>query len=111
MAPLDDYEGAAVAARGGAHAIRMPEDQTLRCCGVNNRGVALWKDKVISIALDGRSCSPQPPSRRSCFVSRIVAPVPPKRICAQGDPASGVRSAMRRESTARQGWRPPMATA
>jgi alcohol dehydrogenase (cytochrome c) len=27
------------------------------CCGVNNRGVALWKDKVISIALDGR-CSP-----------------------------------------------------
>jgi alcohol dehydrogenase (cytochrome c) len=24
------------------------------CCGVNNRGVALWKDKIISIALDGR---------------------------------------------------------
>jgi alcohol dehydrogenase (cytochrome c) len=24
------------------------------CCGVNNRGVALWKDKVISIVLDGR---------------------------------------------------------
>jgi alcohol dehydrogenase (cytochrome c) len=24
------------------------------CCGVNNRGVALWKDEVISIALDGR---------------------------------------------------------
>jgi len=24
------------------------------CCGVNNRGVALWKDKVISISLDGR---------------------------------------------------------
>ncbi len=24
------------------------------CCGVNNRGVAMWKDKVISIALDGR---------------------------------------------------------
>ena len=24
------------------------------CCGVNNRGVALWKDQVISIALDGR---------------------------------------------------------
>jgi alcohol dehydrogenase (cytochrome c) len=24
------------------------------CCGVNNRGVALWKDKVISAALDGR---------------------------------------------------------
>src|SRR6266571_3339846 len=27
------------------------------CCGVNNRGVALWKDKVISIALDGRMCA------------------------------------------------------
>jgi alcohol dehydrogenase (cytochrome c) len=24
------------------------------CCGVNNRGVALWKDRVISISLDGR---------------------------------------------------------
>jgi alcohol dehydrogenase (cytochrome c) len=24
------------------------------CCGGNNRGVALWKDKIISIALDGR---------------------------------------------------------
>jgi alcohol dehydrogenase (cytochrome c) len=24
------------------------------CCGVNNRGVALWKDKIVSIALDGR---------------------------------------------------------
>src|SRR5580693_8205445 len=24
------------------------------CCGVNNRGVALWTDKVISISLDGR---------------------------------------------------------
>jgi alcohol dehydrogenase (cytochrome c) len=24
------------------------------CCGVNNRGVALWNDKVISVALDGR---------------------------------------------------------
>jgi len=24
------------------------------CCGVNNRGVAFWKDKIISVALDGR---------------------------------------------------------
>jgi alcohol dehydrogenase (cytochrome c) len=24
------------------------------CCGINNRGVALWKDKVISVSLDGR---------------------------------------------------------
>ena len=24
------------------------------CCGVNNRGIALWKDRVISVALDGR---------------------------------------------------------
>ena len=24
------------------------------CCGVDNRGVALWHDKIISIALDGR---------------------------------------------------------
>lgn len=24
------------------------------CCGVNNRGAALWKDQVVSVALDGR---------------------------------------------------------
>jgi alcohol dehydrogenase (cytochrome c) len=24
------------------------------CCGVNNRGVALWKDKIVSHVLDGR---------------------------------------------------------
>ena len=24
------------------------------CCGVNNRGVAFWQDKIISISLDGR---------------------------------------------------------
>jgi len=24
------------------------------CCGVNNRGVALWKDKIVSATLDGR---------------------------------------------------------
>jgi alcohol dehydrogenase (cytochrome c) len=24
------------------------------CCGINNRGVALWKDKLISVSLDGR---------------------------------------------------------
>ena len=27
------------------------------CCGINNRGVALWKDKVISVSLDGRMFS------------------------------------------------------
>jgi len=27
---------------------------TVTCCGVDNRGVALWRDKVISHALDGR---------------------------------------------------------
>ena len=24
------------------------------CCGVNNRGVALWKDKIVSVTLDAR---------------------------------------------------------
>jgi short subunit dehydrogenase-like uncharacterized protein len=33
-----------------------------------------------------------------------------KRSYARGDPASGARSATRRESAARHGWRPPMAT-
>jgi len=26
----------------------------IACCQINNRGVALWKDKVISVTLDGR---------------------------------------------------------
>lgn len=26
----------------------------IACCGVNNRGIALWKDKVVSHTLDGR---------------------------------------------------------
>jgi alcohol dehydrogenase (cytochrome c) len=34
--------------------IDRPWAGDVACCGVNNRGVALWKDKVISIALDGR---------------------------------------------------------
>src|SRR5262245_47825138 len=34
--------------------IDRPWAADVACCGVNNRGVALWKDKVISIALDGR---------------------------------------------------------
>jgi len=35
------------------------------CCGVNNRGVALWKDKVISIALDGRIFALNAPPAKS----------------------------------------------
>ena len=35
-------------------AVDRPWAGDVACCGVNNRGVALWKDKVISIALDGR---------------------------------------------------------
>ena len=34
------------------------------CCGVNNRGVALWKDKVISISLDGRLFAVEQGDRR-----------------------------------------------
>jgi alcohol dehydrogenase (cytochrome c) len=36
---------------GSVYAIDV---SAVACCGVNNRGVALWKDNVISIALDGR---------------------------------------------------------
>ncbi|MCC6984150.1 MAG: PQQ-binding-like beta-propeller repeat protein [Bauldia sp.] len=35
-------------------AIDKPWAADVACCGVNNRGVALWQDKVISVALDGR---------------------------------------------------------
>jgi alcohol dehydrogenase (cytochrome c) len=45
------------------------------CCGVNNRGVALWKDKVISI--DASSLSTKRPARR-CGSARSLIPRLPR---------------------------------
>jgi alcohol dehydrogenase (cytochrome c) len=44
------------------------------CCGVNNRGVALWKDKVISIALDGRMFSINKASGEVVWERKIAEP-------------------------------------
>ena len=46
------------------------------CCGVNNRGVALWRDKVISIALDGRMFARRP--ARSYGSERSPIPQTPR---------------------------------
>ena len=42
--------------QAGGRWIRTDKDWSgaVSCCGVNNRGVALWRDKVISHTLDGR---------------------------------------------------------
>ena len=56
-------------------------------------------------------CSPRYPFRSCCAGSRTAARGPPKRSGAQGDPVSGARCAIWRESAARPGWRPPMAIA
>ncbi len=44
------------------------------CCGVNNRGVALWKDKVISIALDGRMFAINKATGEAVWERKIAEP-------------------------------------
>jgi alcohol dehydrogenase (cytochrome c) len=44
------------------------------CCGVNNRGVALWKDKVISVALDGRMFSINKATGEVAWERKIAEP-------------------------------------
>jgi alcohol dehydrogenase (cytochrome c) len=44
------------------------------CCGVNNRGVALWKDKVISISLDGRLFALNKATGEKVWERRIADP-------------------------------------
>ncbi len=44
------------------------------CCGVNNRGVALWKDKVISISLDGRMFATNKATGEAVWERKIADP-------------------------------------
>ena len=44
------------------------------CCGVNNRGVALWKDKVISVSLDGRLFALSKATGEKVWERRIADP-------------------------------------
>src|SRR3989440_12354251 len=44
------------------------------CCGVNNRGVALWKDKIISISLDGRLFATNKATGEKVWERRIADP-------------------------------------
>jgi alcohol dehydrogenase (cytochrome c) len=46
----------------------------IACCGVNNRGVALWKDKVISISLDGRMFSTNKATGEMVWERKIADP-------------------------------------
>ena len=44
------------------------------CCGVNNRGVALWKDKVISHTLDGRLIATDKETGEVAWESKMANP-------------------------------------
>ena len=44
------------------------------CCGVNNRGVALWKDKIISITLDGRMIAMKKDTGETVWERQIADP-------------------------------------
>jgi alcohol dehydrogenase (cytochrome c) len=46
----------------------------IACCGVNNRGVALWKDAVISISLDGRVFSTNKATGEVAWERKIADP-------------------------------------
>jgi alcohol dehydrogenase (cytochrome c) len=44
------------------------------CCGVDNRGVALWRDKIISVALDGRLFAVNKATGEKVWERRIADP-------------------------------------
>ncbi len=44
------------------------------CCGINNRGVALWKDKIISISLDGRMFATNKATGETVWERKIADP-------------------------------------
>src|SRR5215475_8864293 len=44
------------------------------CCGVNNRGVALWKDRVISVTLDGRLIATNKATGEIAWERRVADP-------------------------------------
>ena len=89
------------------------------CCGVNNRGVALWKDKVISIALDGRCSrstrrpakwcgsarSPIPRSARPSPWRRSWSAISRSSALPAANSASAASSTLPTSTPARQLWR------
>src|SRR5580700_5104584 len=50
------------------------------CCGVNNRGVALWKDQVISVALDGRIMALKPGHQAEAMPAKVLTKDEARRI-------------------------------
>ncbi len=52
------------------------------CCGVNNRGVALWRDLVISIALDGRMFALRKDSGQEMWERRVADPAVAETLTA-----------------------------
>ena len=68
------------------------------CCGVNNRGVALWKDKIISISLDGRLFSLNKATGEMVWERKVADPA--DRRDAHAGPAGRPRYRDRRQSPA-----------
>ncbi len=64
------------------------------CCGVNNRGVALWKDKIISISLDGRLFSLNKATGEMVWERKVADPA--DRRDADHRSAGGARHRHRR---------------
>jgi alcohol dehydrogenase (cytochrome c) len=46
----------------------------IACCGINNRGVALWKDKVISHTLDGRLIATDKETGEVAWETKVADP-------------------------------------
>ncbi len=52
------------------------------CCGINNRGIALWKDKVVSHALDGRLIVTNKKTGEKLWERQIADPAKSETITA-----------------------------
>jgi alcohol dehydrogenase (cytochrome c) len=54
--------------------VDKPWAADVACCDIDNRGVALWKDKVISIALDGRMFAINKETGETVWEAKVADP-------------------------------------
>ncbi len=54
--------------------VDKPWGGDVACCGIDNRGVAMWKDKVISVTIDGRAVATSKASGEIVWQSKLADP-------------------------------------
>ena len=51
--------------------VDKPWGGDVACCGIDNRGVALWQDKVVSVTIDGRDITDTPIHKKSSLPGQV----------------------------------------